>query len=120
MHAKRVKIARTSCKPNLAKKTVCKFTDEELYRSAEIHADIRKIAANFDYDDDKSTEEELYCPSLPDVNAPSEEESFDEVIVPHPHPQQRVRVKKIKLNNNEVNEETIVKKKVCKAIENSQ
>lgn len=92
------------------KSNIGKSIDEELYRLPRSHANSRKnVVMNYDTtDDDQSTDEEFYCASLPDVNAPSENESIDEPIILNKRSQARKR----KTSNQEkLLGETIAKRK---------
>lgn len=53
------------------------------YRSDQFHVDFTEdVPVNSDIGDlDSSTDDDLYCPSLPDVDAPSENESLNEPII---------------------------------------
>lgn len=66
------------CKLRPKKKAnIDKTTNEELYRLPHVNS-----REDWDTtDDDQSTDKELYCASLPDVNAPSENESINEPIM---------------------------------------
>lgn len=102
------------------KTNIGKTTDEELYvlPQSDFNAyEDDKIYSDTS-DDDQSTDEELYCVSIPDVDAPSENESIDEPIILDT----RRRARKRKISNvNQEKElaEPIAKNKCAKKDETS-